>query len=370
MEPMLSFLIPLFSTFAMAAWDMNDVALLLPLPRPGEEAQMLSPKTEGVQGPLLPAEIYQTLPWIVIGEDRLGMYENSLRVVAIRIDPCFQEGSGPQPCQRQIRFVWQPFKMKNGVLNTLDGAIHTFHTFNENEWRVFIGKMRSLKARFVSGLGAPLQIHPVLRAQGYNGPYWQELRRILLSHCGPQSLSRATAMVVNPMGTTWVFTGFDIKNGAAQRIPIARLGRPAQAVFVNLEDKKNFRLAMNPYPENEVPLLNFFNDSKAPRSESETLEVVRRAVLFENPRVFNPGNLDCASCHSSRAIPHWAAEKFPQWSGNLFAKERFVGPGNLRNLTPNPVRTNVIRAFGYFDRDPIISQRTVNEAAVSASLLN
>ena len=355
----------------MAAWDLNDVAILLPLPRPGEESLLLSPRSAANQGLLLPQEVYQALPWIVIGEDRAGIFEQTLKVVAIRIDPCFQEGTGVRPCDRQIRFVWQPLKMKNGTLTSQDGAIHTFHSLNENDWRSFVGKMRALKMRFPSGGGAPLQVHPVIRTQGYRAPYWQELSQILLAHCGPRNLSRATAMVVNPVGNVWAFTGFDLKAGSPQRIPIARIGKPAQAVFVNLENKREFRLEINPAPENEVSLLNFLNDSKVPRPESEVIEVVRRSLTYENPRQHNPGTLDCASCHSSRAIPHWAAERFPQWNWSvLFGKDRFVGPGNLKNTTPNPVRTNILRAFGYFDRDPIISQRTVNEAAVSAALMN
>ncbi|MBX2988017.1 MAG: hypothetical protein KF802_08970 [Bdellovibrionaceae bacterium] len=370
---MLSALLALLSSFSFAAWDLNDLSILMPLPANGEEQLMLHARSPGQGGVLMPPPVYEALPGIVVGGDKQAIYERFLKVVAVRIDPCFAEGTAPRNCLRQIRLVWQPLKAAPNGWSTHDAAIHTFHVLDENQWSSLLTSLRELKTKGFLATGLPLQVHPVLRAQGYRGPYWKELSRLLLSFCGPQNLWRATAMTVNPMGNVWVFTGFNVNQGQLQRIQIARLQRPAQSVFVNIRDVSEFIMDISPAPENEIPLLTLVRDSKTAQKvkpEAEIAEAVRRAVIFENPRLHNPGTLDCASCHIARNVGLWAQERYPRWSWNqLFGKELYRGPGQLSNTTRQNRRVDALRAFGYFEKDPIISQRVINESSASLSVV-
>lgn len=362
-----------FSSFARAAWDLNDLSQLLPLPAPGEESLLLSPFTNGWEnGPLIPASVYQALPLIVVGIDKDFLYQRALRVVGIRIDPCFQEGSAPAPCRRQVRFVWQPLAMKGNAFSTEDAALHTFHALDETQWSTLVAGLRALKdaSPFRAIAPLPLQIQPRLRAEGYRGPYWRGLRELLLSVCGPRNLIRATAMTTNRERTVWVFTGFDVRAGRAERVTIPGVSpQKAQAVFINPANTSEFRLAINPPVQGQATFLNVLNDSQpggAHGSEGEAVEAVRRALVLENPRFTNSGTVDCASCHAARALTPWAQRRFPQWNWRqLFPREMYQGPGNLAITTPATAQTNVLRSFGYIDAKPVISSRVIQETSVN-----
>lgn len=350
-------------------WDLNELSVLMPLPRVIESGAMWTPRTSGGRGELLPASTYGVLPQIVMGQDPARVFE-ALRVVALRFDPCFQEGTVPGPCQRQVRLVWQPLvargaRLESGV-GTIDASVHSFHILDEAEWRELVRGLRALKARFPLGPGLPLQVHPWLAREGYGGPFWAEFQRTVLPFLGDENIGRVTAMTVNPRGNVWVFLGFDRTAGRWHRQAIPRANHTAQGFFSGLVGAPEFRADMNPRPEGETTLLEFFLDSakmRAEQPEERLIEAVRRAHFIENPRLSNAGTVDCASCHAARAIPAWAEKNYPAWAGRAFP-ERFVASGNAVNLTVNPLRTNVLRAFGYFGADPVIAQRTINETAL------
>lgn len=357
---------------ALSAWELNEVSYLLPLPTPGHENRLWSANTPAKGGTLLPRSLYKELPMLVVLRDREWLYQ-SLRVVAFRVDPCFQEGEGENPCQRQIRFVWQPMEEIRGSWMALDAAVHTFHVLNEAEWKALREGLLRLRARFPQEKGLALQVHPLLARNGFDSAYGRELARLVLSLAGPGNLTRATAMTVNTEGTVWVFTGFDLKDGVATRIPVPRTKNVAQAFFANLERPLEYRSSMNPFPQNEAPFLNLLKDSAAAErdmGEEEIKKAVRSSLKALNPRLSNPGTIDCASCHAARGIPAWASEKFPRWNwDSIFGDDLFRAPGNLTDTTSQPRRTNLLRAFGYFGTDPVISPRTVFESALVAGAM-
>lgn len=365
----------LFFAFGANAqtWDLNEVSVLMPLPRSGEENRMLLPIREARGGVLLPYEAYASLPTLVVGVSQEAIYR-TLRVVAVRLDPCFQEGPSPVGCERQVRLIWQPLSSGQGLLEmqgiqTHDAAAHTFHRLSEADWQKLLQDMEALRRRFPLGPGLPLQVHPILRSQGYHGEYWAAWSKAILAVVGPENLRRITAMTVNPLGTVWVFAGFEISQGQMQRLRIPRINHGAQGFFANLEDTSELRTQMNPKVPGQELYDRLIVDSRLAKQEmnpSQLVEAVRIAVESENPLRHNPGTMDCATCHASRAVTHWARKNFPQWDwGRMFRQEQFVGPGNALNTSVNPLRSDVLRAFGYFGLDPIISGRTINESQMS-----
>lgn len=370
MKTFLALLLLALPLSAHSAWELNELSYLFPLPEPLAENHLWAPTTPGRNGTLLPRSVYAELPLLVVLRDREWLYEN-LRVVAARIDPCFREGEDENaPCHRQIRFVWQPMELTRGSWTTLDAAVHTFHELSEPEWKSLRQSLLALKAKFPMTAGLPLQVHPHL-SRSPQGAQFHELSRLLHSFTGPANLVRATAMTVNPMGTVWVFTGFDIKNGVATRIPVPRTKNVAQAFFASVENPFEYKSTMNPFPANESPFLRILQDSAAAEremKEEELVEGVRSAIKALNPLRSNPGTIDCASCHAARAVPTWAKEKFTGWNWEgLFGKDLFRSGANLTDTTPQARRTNMLRAFGYFGGDPVISPRTVFETALAAA---
>jgi hypothetical protein len=353
------------------AWELNQLAILFPLPERGAGNSLWGPGTKTQAGPPLPRAVYDDLPTIAQGRDREWLY-GSLRVVAVRIDPCFREGDGP--CQKQLRFVWQPVEQgPDGTWQTLDAAVHTFHVLSDDAWNALTADLAELNGKFPLPPDQPIGVHPWLRAQGPGGAFGLALARVLFRYAKEENFARATAMTVNREGTIWVFTGFDVNGREHRRIAIPKTDNVAQAFFTGLFDSPEFAARMNPEPP-EKSFLRLLRDSwraKQEMSPAELVEVFRRALEFGNPRLSNPGTLDCASCHAARSLPEWGRTNFPglEWE-KLFQREIFRGPGNLVNTTVRPARTNVLRAFGYFGRDPVISPRLVHEASLGLERMN
>lgn len=341
-----------------AAWELNQVSILMPLPEKGANNDLW-------RNFPLPRNVYESLPRLTFAKDADWLYDN-LRVIGVRIDPCFVDVS--EPCRRQIRFVWQPVENTKDGWQTIDAAIHSFHTLNENSWRSLVDELTRLNKKFPMASGLPLTVHPLLRAQGLKGEYARELERILKSHVSKTNLTRATAMSVNPQGTLWTFAGFDISGEKLTRLSVPKTDNVAQAFFVSRTGDSEYVSRMNPEPEGEKLFMTFLADSARARREMKSedmIEVVRKSLEFGNPRLANPGQVDCASCHSSRAVPAWAALHFPNWNlSEIFKKEIYSGPGNLDNVTVNPLRTDVLRAFGYFGADPVVSPRVIHETSL------
>ncbi|MBX3034807.1 MAG: hypothetical protein KF865_12875, partial [Bdellovibrionaceae bacterium] len=351
-----------------ALWDLNDVSILLPLPRAAAEDSLLwGPATEGGQGPLLPAGLYKILPRISSDLDAPTLYAKSLKVVAIRLDPCFHEGAPARVCQRQVRVVMQPLVFEGGQWTTLDAALHVFYVFSDREWLELVAKLRPPEGRSFT-VGLPLQAHPVISREGLRGPAWKNLSAALLPFLGARKIARATAMSVNPLGNFWFFSGINVNNGQWSRLKIPRVPEETQGFFTDpgAMGQDVIRAAMNPSPEGEPGIKRLLFNSVKARQEmtaDELQSATREALHLLNPRRHNSGTADCVSCHVAPTVSFWSARQFPTWNWNrLFAKDMPQARGNQANTTVRPGRAQVLRAFGYFDSDPIISPRTVNES--------
>lgn len=357
------------SLSAQAQWDLNDVSLLLPLPqRAGEDARLWGSTTEGGQGILLPPGVFQALPRVSSDLDVQTLYHRALRVIALRLDPCFLETLSFQTCQRQVRLVMQPLVFEEGSWAALDSAIHLFYRLTDAEWDRLLAALKPTRGPSLT-LGLPLQIHPILRREGLNGPFWKHLSAKILPFLGDKRLVRATAMSVNPLGTVWFFGGVNVQSGKISVLPIPRIKETLQGFLVDAGTmgNENFRAAGSPMPESEPVMKRILFDSRSAKAELRPQELQRgvsEALRLQNPRLHHSGTADCVSCHVSPTVSFWASRNFPQWNwSRLFPKDLFRGGGNPANATVNPGRANVLRAFGYFERDPIVSPRTVNESS-------
>jgi hypothetical protein len=343
----------------LAAWNVNDLSILLPLPKAGEESKMLAP------GPaLLPVGLYNALPNMLIKPDPETVYKSMLKVVAIRFDHCFREGGSP--CQKQVRLVWQPIKFQGEKATTLDGAIHSFHSFDDASFAALVEDLKGL--RLENG-PATLGVHPTLAREGY-GPHWEKLKALITKHCNEKNLVRATMMTSNPRGVIWTFSGLDIVNGQLNRMEIPRIGTFIQSFFAALQNPEGeFRAGMDPMPAGEEAYLNLLKNSeeaKTMMTDRSLIAATKSALKAENPRLSNPGTIDCASCHSAHVIPVWTLKNFTFDWDNTFAAELF---GRL-NPDKQQEPANVLRAFGYFKDRPVISRRMENEAAETAAQFN
>jgi hypothetical protein len=390
----------MISTAHAQGLGMNEVSQLLPLPTVQEFDALLSPTTVGSRGELLPYSVFRFLPILSDRADQEQLYRYNLKIIGVRFDPCFGEGATPGACRPQIRFVWQPLIVVGDQVTSLDTAIHTFHEFDAAEWALIVSEMQTfVRSGLRYPLGAALDVQPNLRAEGYHGNYWKGLTLILLRHCGEQNLIRVTAMTVR-MERVWHFMGLDRtvapspgRNGSWSMIKIPTLDiepkLTSQSFFLQPEGMENleeFNGGISYLPKTERAFMRLTSDSIRIReieAEPTIKAVIRRAIQLENPRLHNPGTADCVSCHMAQTVRLWGQKNFPKWDWSReFIADRFkttpsdqrgmmsagkcantIGAIDLGNRSVNPFRTDRMRAFGYFGRDPIISQRVIHETA-------
>ena len=360
-------------------WGLNDVSILYPLPESDSATKdLIAPQERGLKGAWLPYDMYQHLPAIDHGVPAERTYED-LRVVGVRLDPCFlSEGT----CLPQVRLVWQPITPANygstakfGTLEAKDAAIHTLYTLTPTMFETLLTDYAALvKATNTDLSEEPLQIHPVLLKQGLRGPFATRLRALLAKYVGPATLWRATALQGLPGDDEWSFTGFNVRDGVAHDLAIARIGTHTQRLEVAQLDHSTFANGrVHPLPtvaeDNFLPdILRERSMNRLPKSATELAIAI---ADIENPTRNTPDTVDCVSCHAAQPAGTLLVRTLSGLRNKPEVKAHvFQSTLPLHNSGLHLADTHVLRVFGYADRDPAISRRVVNESANVVMQLN
>lgn len=343
----------------------NDVSFLLPLPEVGRERSLPTVFSEGRGGALLPRELAAALPPLVEGHppERLT---SELRVVSVRVDPCFPAAASTPGCVKQVRLVAQPVTVEDGGVTTRDATVHLFYSLDDAAFRQVTERLFLLDERAGTATDGPLDVHPVIRAQGLEGPYFGRLWEVVVASCGAATLSRVAVMTVDAAGRTWQFTAFDVVNGALVDDVIPRLPMLKVQAFQEFGSESFRNGALVPGAPNDR-LDTLLSERDMRLADPTTLRrAIASALLVENPHRSSPKTVDCASCHvATRARSN--AEAFHQPATDF--PERFAARFDLRRVDQAGDDPRALRAFGYFGARSAFSQRTINESAVVAESL-
>jgi hypothetical protein len=358
-----SWAILFYLTNAFAAWDFHDVSFLLPIQQETAFAELLGPEDQSERGPLLPFDKYKLIPNLIDRPTPERLFP-ILRVVAIRIDPCFKMH---RACQKQLRLIWQPIRQGRAI----DASVHTFYELSDAEFASLVGNLRQLKQQHEVPMGGrPLGIHPVMAAQGLQGAFWQDLKSIVLSYAGARNLIRMTFMTLRSPGNRWDFGGFDFAGELASALQIPRTAGTLQTIQNFSPTAAEFKGELLPRPQPESPLNDLLTESEILRglmpakTAKSALDELER---IENPRLTTPADIDCVSCHAAQPAKHWLWRNYDlqAWASPF----RFVSEMNLHNENGDASNTRLLRAFGYVRHRPLISQRVINESAEVAQQL-
>jgi hypothetical protein len=395
---LLSALIPALAS----AWDLNDVTILYPLPSPQEQDSsfMISPvdPESGAVHLDTSNDALFAAGYIYANTETLGLefITRQLRVVGVRIDPCFRDQFIDE-CKRQIRFSWQPVVLFKDHWVTLDSAVHTFYTLNENEWSSLIGELQNLEAPYSALTRAqPLQPHPALVKEGLAGSFAKGLRKILSKYATTSHITRAASTKVNGVahdngdpGDLWDFAMGELNaqgmltqafipnvlHGVAGENPVF------ETVGNSSQDGMDFQPYHNPAtegPSTTSPLKkgteNILKLFMGPISSRDAAHLYRSALRLQQPGIHLPGTTDCVSCHASTSAKVVLGQQLDentrnkidksilsQWSGSRF---------NLENTSVKQGDTRIMRALGYAGTDPAISWRVIYESAHAADQMN
>ncbi len=355
-------------------WTLNDVSYLMPLPKKLDDGGLIRLQTAGFGGQVLPPSVLGKVPVLSLGHTQEEVFK-SLRVMGVRIDPCFPLPT-PQSCQRQIRLVWQPLDHhpRFGV-RSVDAALHSFYVLDDQQFSSLLKDLERWKKQHnVSTAGLPLQLHPAWAKEGTSSAALKDFNEVILKYAGLQNLSRVTAMILRGAGDMWAFVGYSFDQGQLKLFSVPRIQRNAQT-FVNLavpaDQFANGQIL--PRPEGDDTFNNLIEDSgQMLDNDALLLKEFKAITRIENPREFNPENMDCVSCHVAQQARQWSVLNRPDLGlADLWNKDKYSNAAhNLENKSTEILNTQSIRAFGYFDRATVISQRVINESAEVADAVN
>lgn len=340
----------------------NDVSILFPLPQSGQLDTLLSPKSAGAQGELLPFSIFEHAPELTLYADKAGQYAD-LRVVSARVDPCFPSlVNAPNPdCRFQVRLVMQPVFDDAGVVSAEDAAVHVFYDLPSGDFIDLLADLLNVKSSL--DLHAPLAVRSALEIAG--------VESALLSHIGASRLTRMTFMQLSGKRNVWNFGGFDFQGETATPIGILNSAVTEQSFTNNpLGDPLAFVGGVTPAlgnaPEDLSPLYDSATASQKP--EAELWSLYESALRVENPGKHSPDSVDCVTCHTAQPTRLWLERNDPALATQA-SPDRFESSFDL-TLDPIDDTTSVLRAFGWLDTRPAISARVANESAAVAAYLN
>tara|TARA_B110001454_G_C12723192_1_gene435856 strand:+ start:21923 stop:23119 length:1197 start_codon:yes stop_codon:yes gene_type:complete len=364
--------------FSSLSWsqylDMNDITILLPVPRAGEENLLIKPTDVTRTGELLfPAQYLFVGFELEIGTRRPMTHQtDDFRVIAIRIDHYLR--------QLYINLVWQ--KPSNGGIYT-QASIHSGHTILDLPQ--FLSKLEALNHRLrrTAQRGSlPLQVNPTIAAEGFRGPYYQELKKVVMAHMSPafKVTFRSSRRSDGANGFAGWELPINMNQPSVNQFAIIPEYQPIQEPFRNWETYIPFnyleiknKLFSNIVSVGGVPpyatkhFQPLIEDGSRAESlpERELLEMMGRVYMVENPRVM-PGvvQTECMSCHFAQPVRNMTIKLRPGLPYDKFAERLIFNSAryNLQNLSPAQ-RSNFTMALGYAENTALWNQRVINETA-------
>lgn len=326
---------------------LNDLTFLLPLE--GLDTPGLPPPRA-----LVPIELFDrlsTVPGDVITEiDRL-------RVVALRFDLCDRERAGPCDAEADgsLRLVLQPL-LATGEAE--DVALHAFYPVPHADMPRVVDELRRLARLQDVPRASALRVNTAFSTdEGYRialielvGRYARSERLHRLTLFGQLTLQAALV---------WVFRGVELHAGRFE--PIAIAGIDADEQRVRLFSNTSYTIE----PEIDAPsgLLNALSDTGFERADDaqRTLALETLAAV-DNPARHTAHTVQCVACHASTTVLAPRASLAGVAPDALTS--RFTS--NLFDLTPlgeETLRPRTLRALGYLQKWPMVSQRVINETA-------
>jgi hypothetical protein len=266
----------------------------------------------------------------------------------------------------------------NGA-STFDGAIHALYNLNADEFAAFVSRLRAVAVLAPENAAVTrLEVSPALLAQGMNGAYALALRDLVAQYAGGPSLAKMTFMThAQGGGDRWDFGGFNLRdfqpNGG-----FAIAGIEGNVLLQTV--RENGPNGGRGGPPGAAPAYAYtvtpgilrgeldlvLNSGAAQNaSASDRQRAMDALARVENPLVESPDTVDCSACHLANRI-----RGNLQAAYGLSSALSYASSEEATRLIAGAERDNEnLRAFGYFNAQPAISQRTANETMKVASAL-
>jgi len=286
-----------------ARFGLNDVSILFPPPGAGADGLYRATDVANY-GELLPLSVFQTVGPIarkgcpnsgIAGcemTEPVATTHPRLRVVGVRIDPCFPALGGSN-CRSQVRFVMQP--LEAGSFD--DDALHVFYDLPKQDFDALVGELASISRS--TRKDSPLGVHPLLSSQGTHGAYAKALKAALFSRVGKSRISRVTAMEMTIIAGGWSFRGFEFEHGN-NATPIGIVGSTEHE-----QELSGFGSIFPPTPTfpQDLPFSLLWDAEQTEQaSAAERQAAYDAALTIENPTQKSVDEESCVACHTAMSM--------------------------------------------------------------------
>jgi hypothetical protein len=338
----------------------NDVSVLFPLGR----GELWAATVAGRGGaPLLPRSAFDLIGLPLIRElQGPDATYNGLRVVSLRVDPCF----GGTPCFPQIRLVFQGLNASG--TSALDGAVHALYNLTTDEFSTFTTRLRAVAALGPENASVTrLEVNPALLAQGTSGAYGAALRDLVVQTISGSNLAKMTFMTrAQGGGDRWDFGGFNLRDFQPSG-GFAIAGIDGNVLVQTVRENRGgggggggqggYAYTVTPAILRGELNLVLSSGTAQNASATERQQAMDALARVENPLASSPDTVDCSACHLANRIRGSLQTAF-----GLSSALSYSGTTEATRLVGGADRDNDnLRAFGYFDAQPAIAQRTANE---------
>jgi hypothetical protein len=363
-------------------FDVLDASFLLPFPTPDFE---IKASDGGSNGALLAKRFFDSLPpeFVAKGHPNIADLYDKLRITAFRFDPCFPRVPDDLDVNKctiaPIRLVGQ---IITGDTAT-EASMHIlFKLADKSVRKALIQDLKDLKAMSaVSTNGRSLGVHPgfsgILSKDPKAVAFAAKFREILFKYAGEHTYFATSIMFAqnkkNVDGSRSWFWAQMRRNPATERLDVV----PTSGVDPNSQGDLRFSELRADEAEAQIippPIAALPQLSPILVADAHDTAGVVAAFTLENPgKVMIPQG-DCASCHL--ATPRRLA--FEEVHGVSTAGDavRYKGAQGLTTSMSEELKVNMksslnaVINFGYLKKDAVVSQRTINEAADSARIIN
>jgi hypothetical protein len=248
---------------------------------------------------------------------------------------------------------------------TLDSAVHVIYRAPRD---AFADLVRAIvAARPPSGEAArvppgPLDVHPVLVAQGLGGTYARAVEDAFVKTATKSTLARVTFLGLRGRGNEWQLGGVDVDaDGTTKPLTIATSDARVQS-FVLQRGTESFSKSIVPRVDDDLALL-LDSSAATAASREDVARALEAANRIENPTLRSSEDTGCASCHTVTSSRLWAESQL----GVRSDRDRFVDANFDLTARSRPLGDpGALRALGYFGTDPVVSPRAIHDTAIAA----
>jgi hypothetical protein len=348
-------------TIAFYPLDMNDVTILAPLPASSTTPVLLSGSDLADDGTaLVPRVLFDRLAapdGTSVSPILNAATYDRLQLVAVRFDLCDRHQPGPCPLAEdaRMRLVFQPLGA-NGQAD--DAGFHAFYAIRNDEIAAAVTALRELAMIAPPQTGA-LRVSPALSAAD-PAPYAAKVRAFVKRYGGDARIVRLTLNAQPQVfaQVRWSLSGVEKRGDVFADITIVDSTAISEAVILEGSPGYNVTpVADTPSGLRGAIVMTMFDaaDATTKRAYLATLAAV------ENPLTHTAETVPCVACHVSTVVT--AARSASAGIDPLTIPGRYTSTFDLSIAGGKSAETRVTRAFGYIGKQPMISQRVVNDTA-------